>query len=132
MKAAARLLNTLVRVLGVASVALGLLFWTGHALTLIPLHMALGVGLVLALWALTGVAAVSAGRLGLVALSVLWGFVLPVLGVMQTRLLPGSLHWLIQVLHLAVGIAAIRLGGALAASIAHTAVHTPAAEVAEP
>jgi hypothetical protein len=43
--------------------------------------------------------------------------VLPILGVTQGRLLPGSWHWLIQVLHLLVGLAAIGLATDLATRI---------------
>jgi len=49
----------------------------------------------------------------------------PVLGLAQDRLLPGSAHWLIQVLHLLVGLAAIGQGEALAARILRRPVPSP-------
>lgn len=39
---------------------------------------------------------------------------MPAFGVLQLRLLPGPYHWLIQALHLAIGIAAVGLGQLLA------------------
>ncbi len=42
---------------------------------------------------------------------ILYAFVLPVFGMNQVLLLIGSLHWLIQVAHLLVGIGALVLAG---------------------
>jgi len=61
---------------------------------------------------------------GLVALAVLWGIIVLALGMTQTRLMPGSAHWVIRVLHLLVGLFAIRLGEVLAQRI--KAVRAPA------
>ena len=41
----------------------------------------------------------------------------------QTRLLPGDAHWVIQVLHLLIGIGAMGLGQGLATRIKQ--IHTP-------
>ena len=49
--------------------------------------------------------------MGLVALAAVWGLIVPILGVMQTQLLPGGAHWVIEVIHLLVGLVAIGLGG---------------------
>jgi hypothetical protein len=54
---------------------------------------------------------------GLVALAIVWGLVVPILGVHQNQLLPGSLHWVIQGLHLLVGTVAMGLGNRLASRI---------------
>ncbi len=50
----------------------------------------------------------------LVALAIVWGFVVPLLGITQTQLLSGDYHWVIQVLHLLVGLGAIGLAERLA------------------
>jgi len=40
-----------------------------------------------------------------------------ILGLTQTEILPGNLHWLIEVLHLVLGLGAIGLGERLSAGI---------------
>src|SRR5215510_3172480 len=117
MKTTVAVLWTLVRIIGSIMIVLGLLFWTGNATTLIPIHMLLGVTLVLLLWTLAVLGAIARVNLSLVAVALVWGLIVPVLGVTQTRLLPGPAHWLIQTLHLLVGLVAIGLAGALARAI---------------
>jgi hypothetical protein len=90
-------------------ILLGALFWTGNALSLIPIHMLIGLVVVLLLWIVSAVAAFARVHPGLVVLGIVWGFVVPALGVMQGALLQGDLHWLVQVLHLAVGLVALGL-----------------------
>jgi hypothetical protein len=100
----------LVRITGVLELILGLLFWTGDALNLIPVHMLLGTLLVLALWLLAASASQLGVAPGLTIGAALLGLIVLVLGFTQTSLLPGGAHWLIQVLHLLVGIAAVASG----------------------
>ena len=73
MKMTATALQWLVRLAGLLQIILGVLFWTGNALTLIPLHMLVGLLLVLALWALAGIAAFAHVSRGRVALAFVWG-----------------------------------------------------------
>lgn len=117
MKTAATALRIFVGLDGLILIALGLLFWTDNADPLIPVHMLLGIALVLALWVLAVLAAVASVNLGLVALAFVWGLVVPALGLTQTRMVPGGAHWIIQVLHLLVGIIAIALAQVLALRI---------------
>jgi hypothetical protein len=77
----------------------------------------LGITIVLALWTLAALGAVARVSLGMVALAFVWGLITPILGLTQTRLLPGSAHWLIQALHLLVGLGAIGLAEALARQV---------------
>lgn len=91
----------------VVQLVLGLTFWTGNALTLIPVHILVGLLLVLCLWtvaAFTLVARTGPVRAGVAAV---WGVGVILLGLNQGRLVAGDLHWLIQVLHLVVGVATI-------------------------
>lgn len=117
MRGAARALGILVGLTGLIQIVLGLLFWTGHADALVKVHIAIGLILVFSLWGLAGLAARAGVTPGLVWLAAIWGLIVPVLGLTQTRLLPGGTHWVIQVLHLLVGLAAIGLGQILAARI---------------
>jgi hypothetical protein len=128
MRTAINVARMLVRLDGIVMIILGTLFWTGNALALIPLHMLLGFLLVLALWTLALLAARSGVHPGLVAVAIVWGFVVPILGMNQDALLPGPAHWVIQVLHLLVGLAAIGLGEMLGRrALAERLVRRPAA-----
>jgi len=102
-----------VRYIGVLLILLGITLWTGNALNLIPLHMALGVLFVLSLWTLAALAARAGVALGFVVLVAVWGIVVIALGMTQDSLLPNNAHWVIQVLHLLVGMAAIGQGEGL-------------------
>jgi hypothetical protein len=114
MKTLVTTLDIFVRADGAILIILGLLFWTGNADALIPIHMLLGIALVLALWTLAALAAVVGANRWLVALAFVWGIITPLLGLTQTRLLPFQGHWIIQILHLLVGLTAIALAQLLA------------------
>src|SRR5262245_53557792 len=114
MKTAATIIQVLIRLLGLIMIVLGLLFWTGNALTLIPVHILRGMTLVLLSWTQAVLPARAGAGAGLVALGLVWGLVVVALGMMQNRLLPGEFHWVIKVLPLLVGIAAIGLADRLA------------------
>lgn len=107
MRPITTVLQMTVRVAGLFAIALGLLFWSGNADALVPIHMLLGILIVLSLWTLAVLAAVAGVSPGLVALAIIWGFIVPLLGLAQTRLLPGTAHWVIQIVHLLVGLGAI-------------------------
>lgn len=117
MKSTTLIARSLLSLFGIALVVLGILFWTGHALSLLPLHMLLGGLFVLCMWALAVVGFLVPGSRGFALLVLVWSFIVPALGVTQLSLLPGPGHWLIQVLHLLVGIIAMGLGHSLARRI---------------
>ena len=121
MKTAVTVAKMLVRLCGLVLIVLGVLFWTGHALTLVPVHMLFGFVLVLSLWTLAALAARAGVNPGQVVLAVAWGLVVPVLGLTQGMLLTGDTHWVIQVLHLLVGVGAIGQAEGLAAGIRQVA-----------
>lgn len=129
MSIATTIANMFIRIAGVIMIVLGLLFWTDNAQFLIPLHMTIGLLIVLALWTLAIIAAISGVNPGLVALAAVWSLVMPALGLTQERLLPGGAHWLIQVLHLLVGIGALALGEQLANRIKAVHLRTPSVNV---
>ena len=94
----------LFRLFGVTQVVLGILFWTGRALNLTPLHMAVGMLFILTYFFL--IATAKLGPRGL-ALAVLLGLIVPVFGMMHARFVIGPMHWTIQVAHLLLGVAAM-------------------------
>ena len=127
MRIAVVIADILLKLSGIALLALGLFFWAGKALNLVPLHMLLGAVFVLTLWTL----AVLGWRAGLGArgatLRLVWGLGVLLLGMAQSRLLPGAEHWIIQGLHLFVGGFAINLGARFAARMKKGMAAAPAA-----
>jgi hypothetical protein len=107
----------LVRFAGIVLIILGVFFWAGSALSLVPLHMTLGFILVIGLWTLAGLGAAAKVSPGLLAGAALWGFVVIGFGMTQRQLMPGAGHWVIQVLHLVVGMAAMGMSEAIAKRI---------------
>ena len=89
-------------ILFLAQLVLGILFWTGHALTLLQLHTSLGYLFVLSLWALAILCALAGAPKSQVAVLILWGGIVAALGSTQVLLLPGPLHWIVRVVHLLV------------------------------
>jgi hypothetical protein len=107
----------LVVLTGLTELVLGALFWTGHALSLIPLHMQVGFAFVIALWALAALAARAGAPLGLAGFTFLWGLAVAVVGMLQARWLPGELHWVIETVHLVIGLIALPLARMLIAGV---------------
>jgi len=114
MKNATTVAQALTRGLGLLLLVLGIIIWTGNADGIIPLHRFLGIVLVLALWTLAYVASQSGVAMGVVAFAVAWGLVAPILGLSQEHILSGNGHWVIQILHLVIGLGVIVLGERLA------------------
>ncbi len=116
----------LVALSGLTELVLGALFWTGHALTLISLHMQVGFAFVIALWALAALAARAGASPGLAGFTFLWGLVVAVVGMLQDRLLPGEAHWAIKTVHLLIGLVPLGLARMLIAGVRRA--HTPSLE----
>jgi hypothetical protein len=128
MRTAIKVLQMVIRLDGAVMIILGLVFWSGHALTLIPVHTWLGFLLVVSLWAQALLAARSGVQPVLAVVAIVWGLIVVILGMTQTTLLPGPSHWVIQVLHLLVGVGAIGLGETLArGALAEHPLTTPVA-----
>jgi len=106
-------LNTM-RVAGVGAIALGLAFWGGQLLGLIHIHVALGLVVVLALWALSAVGLARGDIRGRAAVLFILGLAVLALGATQTSLLPGPQHWVTRAVHLLLGVVALRQGEVLA------------------
>jgi hypothetical protein len=117
MKATAIALRIFTGLDGLIMITLGIFIWTGNFDSLITLHMSLGIALIVALWVLSGMAAFRSVAPGLVVTGVVWGLLTVALGLTQEGILPTSGHWIIQTLHLLVGITAIALCQILAARI---------------
>lgn len=102
------------RVIAVVQVALGILVWTGHGDSLIPVHVLVGLLLVADLWAAVALGLRSGASTALAVLALVWSVGMPVFGLVQASVLTGDLHVAVQVLHLVVGLAAVGLVEGLA------------------
>jgi hypothetical protein len=114
MKTVVTILQMLVRLCFLVLLVLGIMFWTGQGLSLIPLHMGVGYILVVSLWLTSIIAAIARAPIGLVIVGLIWGLIVVGLGIEQMTLLVGSSHWIVQVLHLLAGMVAIGLNERLA------------------
>ena len=121
-----------VRATFVVQILLGLAFWTRNLGGLVPVHIASGVILVLGLWVLAALGARSGAPLGQVIVAAVWGAVVVVFGLSHDSILAGGWHWVIQVIHLLVGLAALAQAEGLGRRIRQTAAAPPAATVAGP
>jgi hypothetical protein len=125
MTRASTVVQMLIRVCFVVQLVLGGLFWTNNARGLIPLHQLVGFIFVIAIWVQAGLAARAGVNLGLVAFAAVWALGVPILGLNQIELLPGSAHWVIEVIHLLVGIIAVGLAERLATGVQSRRLATP-------
>ena len=96
-----------VRVTFLIQLVLGIALWTGRFDQVKPVHIASGVLLILSLWVLAAVGARSGVALGLVILAFAWGAITIVFGLTQEQIFPNTGHWIVQILHLLVGIGAV-------------------------
>ena len=101
---ARKIILPLFRLTGISLLILGILFWTGRALDLIQLHMRLGILFVVLYFVLIFTVKLKPKVL---VPAILLGLIIPVFGMMQTRLLVGELHWIIKVAHLLLAVAAM-------------------------
>ena len=111
-----RIASAVLTLAGLVALISGLLFWTGTALNLMALHMLLGFLAVGALWVI-GIAQAFAPRGSWIVAScaVIVGAAMVAIGMMQSSLLVGRFHWVIQVIHLLLGLLTIGIGHMAAA-----------------
>lgn len=107
----------ILRLAGIVQIVLGLIIWLGHHKGLVPLHSVIGSLFVLDLWILGVVALFELPSRGLALFTLLWGGLVLWFGMAQTTIAPGAGHWLVRVLHLIVGLAAMGFGESLAARV---------------
>ena len=112
-----RITVNVLRASALLALILGVLNWVGlFPDSLIAIHMILGIIVVLSLWVLGGAIATTPGGIGLAIGAFVLGLITFILGLTQKQLLPdpNSAHWVIQVVHLLLGLSAIGIGEAIA------------------
>jgi hypothetical protein len=119
-------LQWVTRASALTQLALGLAFWTGRLLAYLPAHMLNGLLFVVLLEAQAALAAWAGVSWRLVAFAVAWGLVVPIFGMTQAEILPGAVHWTVQVAHLVVGLVAMGLAERLARGVQDRLAERPA------
>jgi hypothetical protein len=121
MKTATMIIQNIVRLLALALIALGVQFWSGRSLALLPIHMRLGEVLIALLWILAAMGLRAGVKPGLAIGAIVYGLVAFVFAMNMTTLLPGRVHEVIRVLHLLIGLGAVGLAESLSARIKRAA-----------
>jgi hypothetical protein len=107
---------------GVLALILGLLIWAGTDSNLVQMHMLLGLLAVGALWVIGFGQDFSTGGSWVIAACALGvGGTLIFIGMTQTSLMVGAFHWVIQLVHLVLGVLVIGIGHIGAARYRKTA-----------
>ena len=107
MRVAALVIQNAVRLLGVILLVLGVRFWTGHSLRLVPVHRTIGEVVVALLWILSGIGLRRGAPPGLVLGGMFYGVIVIAFAFHMPGLLPGEAHEVIRVVHLLLGLGAI-------------------------
>jgi hypothetical protein len=128
MRVTTTIATLVVRIAGPLQLVLGVLFWTGHSLSLVPFHMLIGSLFVLAIWTLCVLGARSGLRSPMFA-ALAWSLVLTALGMTQMRILPGPGHWVVRVVHLLTALVAMAQAQRLIIAIAKSPRYRPLREV---
>jgi len=106
-----RISSVVLSLAGLLALILGVLFWTGVALNLMQIHMLLGLLAVGALLVIGIGQAFSKGGSWIIAAGALVvGAAMIMIGMMQASLMVGEFHWIIQVIHLVLGLLTIGMG----------------------
>jgi hypothetical protein len=108
----ARILQIIVGLAGLCALVLGLLSWVAN-IDLTDIHMLFGLLVTLGLLVMSIIALSARGLRIWGMVGIIYAIIMLIFGETHSTLLVGNLHWLIQTLHLLVGIGAIGLTGAL-------------------
>ena len=106
-----RIASAVLTLTGLLALLSGGLFWMDLASNLMSLHMLLGFLAVAALWTIGIAQAIAKGGSWVIAAcALLLGAVTIMLGLYQSSLMVGPLHWIIEISHLILGILTVGLG----------------------
>jgi len=122
MRVAAVVIQNAVRVLGLILLVLGFLFWSGHSLRFVPVHMRIGEVLIGLLWILAGIGLRKGVPPGLVLGGMFYGVIVLAFAFRMGSFLPGEAHEIIRVVHLLLGLGAIGMVEMIGGRIKRAAV----------
>jgi len=107
-----RVIQIILGIAGLGALTLGLLFWIAN-IELISIHMLFGLIVALTLLVMSIMAVSTRGMRIWGVVGIVYALIVPVFGLTQSGILVGNLHWLVQTLHMLVGIGALVLGGVM-------------------
>ena len=110
----ARILQIVVGIAGLCALVLGLFIWIAN-IDLTDIHMLFGLLVTLGLLVISLIALTARGLRIWGMVGIVYAIIAPIFGELQSNMLVGNLHWLIQTLHTLVGIGAIVLTGLIGA-----------------
>ena len=108
------ILRWILRLALLVALIIGIALWTGHGYKYLSVHMWLGFIVTFDLLLLVILGFLSRLKFALLLIALVWAVALPFIGIAQLHLLPGANHWLVQALHLVLGLGAVGLGEVLA------------------
>jgi hypothetical protein len=94
-----------------------MLFWADIGKQLIVVHVVVGLIVVVSLFTLALLASRAGASRPLAITAMVWPLAVLAVGASQTSLLHGSLHWIIQVVHLLLGVGAMGLASLVARDV---------------
>jgi hypothetical protein len=123
----ARVARWSIRLTGPAQIVLGVAFWVGRAVQLRPVHMLIGMVFDLAFLTFVVLAARVGVRPVVVAGGIALAVVIPLFGVVQTRILVGPAHWVVRAAHLLLGLIAMVVANRLGRFVSSASAAVPGA-----
>ena len=117
MKTATSVFQWIIRITGLFQLILGVRSWITQNDALVPAHILVGSILVVSLWILAILAARTGVSWNRAGLAIAWGLVALILGLTQAQILPDTGHWVIEIIHLLIGLGAIGMGEGLSVRI---------------
>jgi hypothetical protein len=114
---AARIIQIIAGIAGLGALILGLTFWITN-IDLINIHMLFGLSVAILLLIMSIMAVSTKGLRIWGIVGIVYAIILPIFGLTQANILVTNLHWIIQTLHMLVGIGAMVLTGVMGARYA--------------
>ena len=93
-----------IRLLVVIQIVMGILIWMGKGAEQVNLHMALGMLLAVLVVSFAVMGKAAGAPKSLTWVTIMWAIVTIAVGVEQRRVLAGSSHWVLQLVHRLRGI----------------------------
>lgn len=112
-----RVPSMILRVSWVLALILGITLWTGNLDNLQSVHMLLGILMVVSLFWLAIMNIRLHGNIVLTVLAFVDGLALYIVGITQQNVLVSGAHWIIQIVHVLLALAAIALGEIMTAQM---------------